>query len=75
MGLPMSKKFQFNERKVLVALFLLVIVVMGMLSVFSSGETLTEKSWARCKTLSYTKAPAFPKKGLAGASVCVTIKV
>jgi hypothetical protein len=34
-----------------------------------------QSSRARCKTLSYTKAPAFPKKGLAGASVCVTIKV
>jgi hypothetical protein len=51
MGLPMSKKFQFNERKVLVALFLLVIVVMGMLSVFSSGETLTEKSAGTYETL------------------------
>ena len=51
MGLPMSKKFQFNERKVLVALFLLVIVVMGMLGVFSSGETLTEKSSGTYETL------------------------
>ena len=47
----MSKKFQFNERKVLVALFLLVIVVMGVLSVFSSGEALTEKSAGTYETL------------------------
>lgn len=47
----MSKKFQFNERKVLIALFLLVIVVMGVLSVFSSGESLTEKSSGTYKTL------------------------
>ncbi|SFU78755.1 CotH kinase family protein [Butyrivibrio sp. M55] len=40
----MREKFQFNEKKVLIALFFLVIVVMGVLSAFSSGETLTEKS-------------------------------
>ena len=44
MGRPMREKFQFNEKKVLIALFFLVIVVMGVLSAFSSGETLTEKS-------------------------------
>ena len=38
-------------------------------------NSFVNKNRARCKTLSYTKAPAFPKKGLAGASVCVTIKV
>jgi len=47
----MRKKIHFSERKVLIALFLLVIVVMGVLSIFSSDESLTEKSSGTYKTL------------------------
>ena len=39
----MRKKIHFSERKVLIALFLLVIVVMGVLSIFSSDESLKER--------------------------------
>ena len=40
----MRKKIHFSERKVLIALFLLVIVVMGVLSIFSSDESLKERN-------------------------------
>ena len=40
----MRKKIQFSERKVLIALFLLVIVAMGVLTLFSSDESLKEKN-------------------------------
>jgi len=38
MRLLMRKKIQTNEKKVLIALFILVIVIMGVLSGFNSGE-------------------------------------
>ena len=47
----MRKKIQFSERKVLIALFLLVIVAMGVLTLFSSDESLKEKNSGTYATL------------------------